>query len=81
MRRILLAGSYVAFLTTAALGFYELTAKSPSLVGTPLPGWQACCRAEKATRWAPPTGWLLVDKALHEGEEALRFYGMLRDGH
>ena len=78
MRRFLLAGLYAVFVTTAALGFYEWTAKSPLILDTPVPGWQACRAAEKATSWQRPTGVLVVDKALHEGEEALRFYGLLR---
>lgn len=78
MRRLLLAGTYTAFVAVAALGFYEWTAKSPLILGTPLPGWQSCRAAEKATRWNPPTGWLVLDKTLHEGEEALRFYGLWR---
>ncbi len=61
----------------AALGLYELTAKSPQLAGRPLPGWWATERAERATRWHPPTGVLAVDKVLHEGEEAARFYATL----
>ncbi len=61
----------------AALGFYELTAKSPSLLGHPLPGWQKTDRIEKVTTWEQPTGIMVVDKVLHEGEEAARFYGLM----
>ncbi|MCP4572984.1 MAG: hypothetical protein GY838_11575 [bacterium] len=78
MRRLILAGAYAAFLAVAALGYYEWTAKSPAILGTALPGWYASRAAEKATRWQRPTGLLVVDKALHEGEEAMRFYGLLR---
>jgi hypothetical protein len=78
MRRVLLTGLYAVFVLTTALGFYEWTAKSPHILGTPAPGWQASRAAERATSWQRPTGLLVVDKALHEGEEALRFYGLLR---
>jgi len=71
----------------AGLGLYELTAKSPQLTGAALPGWWAAEEAEKATRWRPPTGLMPLDKVLHEGEEAARFYAALvafrpaRGGH
>lgn len=61
----------------AALGLYELTAKSPRLTGQPLPGWWATERAERATCWRPPTGVFVLDKVLHESEEAARFYATL----
>jgi len=59
------------------LGMYEMTAKSPTLLGRPLPGWGSTVRAERTTRWNPPTGILPLDKLLHEGEEALRFYRII----
>ncbi len=61
----------------AGLGIYELTAKVPLRPGSGLPGSWAVARAERATRWRPPTGILPVDKLLHEGEEAARFYAAL----
>lgn len=66
-----------AYLGCLGLGLYEMTAKSPTLLGKPLPGWWASVKAEKSTRWNPPTGILPVDKFLHEGEEAVRFYRFL----
>ncbi len=66
-----------AYLSGLGLGLYEMTAKSPTLLGAPLPGWWATERAEKTTRWDPPTGFLPLDKLLHEGEEAVRFYRIL----
>ena len=66
-----------AYLGCLSLGLYEMTAKSPTLLGKPLPGWWATVKAEKTTRWNPPTGILPVDKLLHEGEEAARFYRFL----
>jgi hypothetical protein len=71
------AGFVVLVWLATGLGFYELTAKSPQLTGAALPGWWATEKAEKATRWRPPTGLLPLDKMLHEGEEAARFYATL----
>ena len=76
MRRILFTGAYMGALVLFALTAYEVTAKSPQLIGQPLPGWQACLRAEQSTRWDPRTGILPLDHFLHEGEEALAFYGL-----
>ncbi len=60
----------------ALLSLYEVTAKSPRLFGMALPGWQETRQVEKSTPWNPPTGLLVVDKFLHEGEEALRYFGI-----
>jgi len=70
-------GLVVATWLIVALGAYELTAKSPSLLGTPLPGWWATDRAEHLVRWTQPTRILPLDKLLHEGREAARFYALL----
>ncbi len=77
MNRLALAGVTLLSVSCAALGIYEMTAKSPRLLGTHLPGWWATDKAEQTTGWNPPTGFLPVDKLLHEGEEAVRFYAML----
>jgi hypothetical protein len=77
LKRLVQLGLGLLYCGVLALGIYEMTAKSPSLLGTRLPGWWATDRAEKATRWNPPTGVLPVDKLLHEGEEAVRFYASL----
>ena len=77
MNRLTTTGLALLYLGCLALGIYEMTAKSPSILGTRLPGWWATDRAERTTRWNPPTGVLPVDKLLHEGEEAVRFYAML----
>ncbi len=61
----------------AGLSVYEMTAKSPLLTGQTLPGWWATAQAERDTRWRPRTGVLPVDKLMHEGEEAARFYATL----
>ncbi len=62
---------------TAALALYEVTAKSPAVLGRPLPGWLETCQVEEATAWQQPTGLLPLDKLLHEGEEAVRYFGLL----
>ncbi len=79
MNRLALAGVTLLSVSCAALGIYEMTAKSPRLLGTHLPGWWATDKAERTTRWNPPTGFLPVDKLLHESEEALKFYAALTD--
>lgn len=64
------------------LGLYEITAKSPALLGQPLPGWRKCCLAERRTPWRQPTGIPPLDSLLHESREALLFYGPApRPGH
>ena len=80
MRRIVLAGLWLAWVCGCALGAYETTAKAPDWLGRHLPGRAACRRAELLTRWDPPTGIVPLDRLLHEGEEALRFYGLRRGG-
>ncbi len=77
LRRLGAMGLGLAYLGILSLGIYEITAKSPTLLGDPLPGWWATDRAERSTRWNPPTGFLPLDKLLHEGEEAVRFYRFL----
>jgi len=67
----------LAYVGVLGLGMYEVTAKSPTLLGEPLPGWRATVHAERTTQWNPPTGFLPLDKLLHEGEEALRYYRIL----
>ncbi len=59
------------------MSLYELSAKSPTLLGSPLPGWRKSCRVERQTPWRQPTGIILVDMLLHEGQETLLFYGFL----
>ncbi len=69
----------IVLLTTAigALGMYEITAKSPKVLGQALPGWLETCQIEETTVWQQPTGFLPLDKFLHESEEAIRYYGLL----
>lgn len=77
MRRVNTAGICLMSVTVALLALYEFTAKSPGLMGYPLPGWHETQQIEKRTPWNPTTGILPLDKFLHEGEEALRFYGFM----
>jgi len=74
-----LTETLIVLMATAlgALGLYEMTAKSPAVLGVPLPGWLESRQVEESTRWQQPTGILPVDKLLHEGEEAARYYGLL----
>jgi len=77
LKRATLAGIFLLYSSCLALGIYEMTAKSPSLWGEPLPGWWATDRAERIIHWQQPTGLFAVDKLLHEGQEALVFYALL----
>ena len=80
MKRLTGAGIYLILVATAALSLYELTAKSPTWLGAPLPGWQQSRQIEFTTGWNQPTGILPVDKLLHESEEAVSFYALLARG-
>ena len=81
MKRLAGAGKYLLIMALTAIltgmGLYELTAKSPAWLGQPLPGWQVTRQVEQTTGWNQPTGFRPVDKLLHEGEEAVQFYGLL----
>jgi len=77
MRRLPTVGICLVTIVMGLMGLYEVTAKSPHLMNEPLPGWQKTQRVEQTTPWDPPTGILPVDKLLHEGEEALRYYGFI----
>jgi hypothetical protein len=78
MRRLNTASICLLAVTLALMGLYELTAKSPRLMGQPLPGWHETQQVEKMTPWNPTTGFPPLDRILHEGEEALRFYGFFK---
>ena len=77
MKYLTSIGIYLFLMAFTALGFYELTAKSTTWLGQPLPGWRESRQVERSTRWDPPTGILPLDKLLHESQEACRFYGLL----
>ena len=76
MRRLPIAGICLMTIVFGLMSLYEITAKSPWLFHETLPGWQKTQRVERSTPWNPPTGIFPLDKVLHEGEEALRFYGL-----
>lgn len=77
VNRLRIAGLVLGAWVFAALGLYELAAKAPADIAARWPGRRAARQAEAATRWRPPTGLMPVDKVLHEGEEAARFYATL----
>lgn len=77
MRRLRLLALFLCYLAVLGLANYELTAKSPRLLGQPLPGWRECRQVERCVRMHRRTGLPLVDRLLHEGEEALQFYNLL----
>ena len=76
-RRMFGLGIGLFYILLTAMIAYELVAKSPQLMGDPLPGWDRADRAEHRVRWRQPTGWIVLDKALHESQEAALYYGML----
>jgi len=76
MNRLHIAGICLFTVLVALFALYEFTAKSPQLIGLALPGWLETQQVENTTPWKPPTGILPLDKLLHEGEEALRYYGL-----
>ena len=78
MRRLNTVSICLVTVTMALMGLYELTAKSPLLMGYPLPGWYETQQVERSTPWNPTTGLLFLDQFLHEGEEALRYYGLFQ---
>ncbi len=77
MNRLHIACICLGTICLGLLSLYEFTAKSPQIFGHALPGWQETQQVEHHTPWKPPTGIFPLDKFLHEGEEALRFYGFL----
>lgn len=77
MNRLRIAGLVLGAWLIAALGLYELAAKAPDDIATGWPGRRAARHAEAITRWRPPTGLRPIDRILHEGEEAARFYAAL----
>ncbi len=76
MRRFRSIALFLVYVALVGLFNYELTAKSPRLVGQRLPGWQKARQADRATSWRQVTGVTALDKLLHEGAEALAFYDL-----
>ena len=77
MNRLHISGICLFTVLFALFLMYEVTAKSPQLIGQALPGWLETQQVEGATHWKPFTGIQPLDRLLHEGEEALRFYGFM----
>jgi hypothetical protein len=77
MHRVRIVSLCMIATTVLLLGFYELTAKSHRLLDQPLPGWWKTQQVESLTAWNPSTGIHPLDKLIHEGEEAVRYYGLM----
>lgn len=77
MTRPFAAFLFIVYLACLWLGFYELTAKTPSWLCGDLPGRSAARLAERSVPWERPTGVFALDKLLHEGREAVVFYRSL----
>ncbi len=80
MRRLLTASLYLCFLALVGLTQYELVEHSHRLWNWRCPGWESADRAERATAWEPRSGIPLVDRLVHEGTEASRYYRSLLFG-
>ncbi len=70
----------LSLLAISGLFNYELAAKWPRLFGDSLPGSQMAQQVENSTPWHEWTGLLPLDRLLHEGQEALQFYGLFLTG-
>ena len=76
MRLMLKTALIGAWLLGVGLVNYELAAKTPGWFGTDLPGSRQATMAERQTPIHHRTGIRMVDRLIHEGEEALFFYGL-----
>ncbi len=61
----------------AALAHYELASHGRDPWGSHLPGWAEARQIDLVTPWSPLTGLAPLDRALHEGHEALLYYRTL----
>jgi len=77
MRRAKTLNLYLLTITIFLMGFYEVTAKSHRVMDQPLPGWWKTQQVERLTAWNPTTGVHPLDKLIHEGEEAIRYYSLM----
>ena len=77
MQRLKLVAFFLVFLPVGGLTHYELTEKSPELLGKSLPGWQKARQVDIATPWQGWTGLEPVDRFLHETAEAWAFYQLI----
>ncbi len=67
----------VSFLAFAAMLNYETVAKSPQIFGSPLPGWVQARLIDRQVSFRHATRIVIVDRLLHETEEAVAFYRRL----
>jgi hypothetical protein len=67
----------LALLGVWFLAGYELPARAVDDFDRHPPGWEAALAAERETPWRAWTGWRPLDRLLHEGEEAARFWRRL----
>lgn len=72
-RQLLLGCLLAAVLPLATYEFFQKGSENLGLHRGP---WSLSQRAEESVRWNPPTGWRAFDHALHEWQEAGRFYAL-----
>lgn len=77
LRNVLLL---LAWLGTVGLLHYELVHKAPRTPLGALPGSELAARTEAKVRFRALTGVMPIDRVLHEGQEAYRFYRGLATG-
>ena len=70
----------VLWLASVGLAGYEVVQKSPRSPLGPLPGAAIAARADRAVDWRSRTGIGMVDRLLHEGQEACLYYRGLVTG-
>ncbi len=80
MRRLLHTGLYLLFLALVCQAQYEVTEHLHRSWGFCLPGWEGAVYAERITLWRPRTGLPPIDRLIHEGTEAGRYYRWLLTG-
>ncbi len=71
---------FLCWLTFVAVLNYELVQKAPATRLGDLPGSELADRADRKIRFRKVTGVKPVDRALHEGHEAYRYYRGLATG-
>lgn len=70
----------LCWLALCGLLAYELVQKSADSPLGPLPGHAVARAAERGVRYRAATGVRVLDRLLHEGEEACRYYHDLAVG-
>jgi hypothetical protein len=71
LRKFLLLGFWLALI---CLLNYELVQKAPQTALGQLPGSSVADRADRRVKYEATTGLVPLDRLLHEGREAWRFY-------